>query len=414
MANTRKLPRGIRAKGNMLYIQKVVTTIYGKERLSESTGFRLDEKGGVEKAVQFLHQRVQESEEGRLKSKKTIKDVAEKFLEEAKLKERTLNDYVGVLKTAMNYGLGDIDIVSLNSTHMKPYVVDMVEKGRKNRTIDKTLAFLNSLKNLAAQEYKYSDGTPWASQPNPLPRFNERKAKRVYGVDYHEDQRESVVLSWEKQNILLDGLLDYEETGFYHDLALFALNTGARYSEMSFLRWDEEVTVDAEGSPLPEQMKGRVFHIDHKRIGSNKGGRYRYLCLNDTAKKLVDKRRGNDSKYVFIYTPTTPESLDGKFKSLVNKPLDQLSNKKPWLKARAKLGYAKDRQLAVHHLRHTFSTRLRDAGVQGLDIDDLMGHKNGKGNIRRKYSHANLVKLVEGVNTIDSTRIKPKLFVVGQ
>jgi hypothetical protein len=43
-----------------------------------------------------------------------------------------------------------------------------------------------------------------------------------------------------------------------------------------------------------------------------------------------------------------------------------------------------------------------------------MGHKNGKGNIRRKYSHANLVKLVEGVNTIDSTRIKPKLFVVGQ
>jgi len=105
---------------------------------------------------------VKESEEERLKSKKTITEIAMKFLGEAKLKEKTLNDYVGVLNTLMNYGLGNIDIASLNSAHMKPYVLDMVEKGIKNRTIDKTFAFLNSLKNLATQEYKYSDGTPFA------------------------------------------------------------------------------------------------------------------------------------------------------------------------------------------------------------------------------------------------------------
>ena len=405
------LPTGLIDRGGKLHIRKTVETIYGKEKLQESTGFTTSQ---VEEAKQYLKQRIREVEEGRIKSDKTLREVALKFLAEAQLKPRTLADYTGVLESLIKFDVADLEISSINSTHLLPYITHKVETGRKNRTIDKTLGFINSLKNLAAQEYKFLDGTPWASQPNLLPRFSEKKAKRVYGVDFEEDERESVVLSWEQQNVLLDGLKEFEATGFYHDLALFALNTGARFSEMSFLRWDEQVQYDSEGSPLPKELEGRVFKVDPKRIGTNKGGKYRYICLNDTAKRIVDKRRDDHDEYVFVFSPKQPSRWAGNYKAHEKRPLDQLSNKTGWNKAKGLLNLPKDRQLTVHHLRHTFSSRLRDCDVREIDIDDLMGHKRSSSNIRRRYCHANLVKLLSSISLIDTNRPKPNLFVVGQ
>ena len=94
------------------------------------------------------------------------------------------------------------------------------------------------------------------------------------------------------------------------------------------------------------------------------------------------------------------------------RPLPQISNSNAWKRSRDALWFPKGRQLTVHHLRHTFSTRLREADANGLDIDDLMGHAH-KGEIRRRYSHSNLVKLVKVVNLVDTTRPKAQLYVLG-
>jgi len=48
----KKTTKGDVEQKNMLYIQPIINTNHGKERLSKSTGFRLDEKSGVEKASQ--------------------------------------------------------------------------------------------------------------------------------------------------------------------------------------------------------------------------------------------------------------------------------------------------------------------------------------------------------------------------
>ena len=89
-------------------------------------------------------------------------------------------------------------------------------------------------------------------------------------------------------------------------------------------------------------------------------------------------------------------------------------NKRAWNKAKGLLNLPEDRQLTVHHLRHTFSSRLRDTDVREIDIDDLMGHKRSASNVRRRYSHANLVKLLSSISLIDTNRPKSNLFVVGQ
>ena len=55
---------------------------------------------------------------------------------------------------------------------MKPLIKDMINKCRKNRTIDKYVGFFNTLKFAASGEYQYLDGTKWAPYLNLFLRFS--------------------------------------------------------------------------------------------------------------------------------------------------------------------------------------------------------------------------------------------------
>jgi plasmid stabilization system protein ParE len=66
-------------------------------------------------------------------------------------------------------------------------------------------------------------------------------------------------------------------------------------------------------------------------------------------------------------------------------------------------------EVRVHDLKHTYSRRLRAAGVSFEDRQDLLGHKPGR--ITTHYSAAELHNLIEAANRVlamkPSTQIKP-------
>ena len=119
------------------------------------------------------------------------------------------------------------------------------------------------------------------------------------------------------------------------------------------------------------------------------------MVLNRVAKSVVEQARGEHAEYVFTYRghPVT------------------VMNNTAWQKARKRAGLP---QVRVHDLKHTFGRRLRAAGVNFEDRQDLLGHKSGR--ITTHYSAAELHSLIEAANRVcgENSRKSPALVLLKQ
>ena len=70
--------------------------------------------------------------------------------------------------------------------------------------------------------------------------------------------------------------------------------------------------------------------------------------------------------------------------------------------------------MRVHDLKHTFGRRLRAAGVNNEDRQDLLGHKSGR--ITTHYSAAEMENLIEAANKVcgENSRKSPALVLLKQ
>ena len=164
------------------------------------------------------------------------------------------------------------------------------------------------------------------------------------------------------------------------EMALFAVNTGCRDGEICNLRWEWEVATHSV-------EVGTVFVIPGERV---KNGTDRLVVLNRVARAVIERQRGKDPEFVFIYK---------------GKPILRMLNR-GWRKARQLAGL----DVRVHDLKHTFGRRLRSAGVSFEDRQDLLGHKSTR--ITTHYSSVELLNLWQAVNKVCSEEHKPKITVL--
>src|SRR5438067_9713964 len=129
-------------------------------------------------------------------------------------------------------------------------------------------------------------------------------------------------------------------------MALFAVNTGLRESNVCGLEWRWEVDVPEVDRNVfvipPEAFKSKRAHV---------------VILNDVAWSIIQGQRGKDPIWVF------PDR---------GKPVSSMNNT-AWQRARRQAGL---RAVRIHDLRHTFGCRLRAAGVSMEDREVLLGHAN--------------------------------------
>jgi integrase len=127
------------------------------------------------------------------------------------------------------------------------------------------------------------------------------------------------------------------------DLVVALLHTGARFSEIAHMTWDQ---VDFE--------KRTVF------IRRKKGGLDTVLDMSDKLFEVYKRRRTDvDGPYVF------PSKL-------------QNSNSHVWLDKALKLAGITDEggKITIHHLRHTYASRMLQAGMSIVEVQQLLGHRN--------------------------------------
>ena len=142
---------------------------------------------------------------------------------------------------------------------------------------------------------------------------------------------------------------------------------------------------------MPE-LNTSVFIIPE---GWVKNGEERLVVLNRIALSVINKLRGEHPEYVFTYKGHHMTKM----------------NNTAWKNARKRADLC---QVRVHDIKHTFGRRLRAAGVNFEDRQDLLGHKSGR--ITTHYSAAELENLLKAADSVcgDSSRKSPALVLLKQ
>ena len=234
---------------------------------------------------------------------------------------------------------------------LAPFIASRVAAGASATTINRRLEVVRAILNRAARSYRDTDGTPWLTGVPPLITM------------LPESRRSPYPITWDEQDRLFPRLPAHLQR-----MALFAVNTGLRDSNVCGLQWTWEV-------PLPELGRS-VFVVPAE---SFKSKRDHVVILNDAAWSIVQAQRGLHPIWVFPFRGHRMDSM----------------NNTGWQNARRAVGLVRMR---VHDLRRTFACRLRAAGLSEEDRCALLGH--AEHSMSGHYASADIERLVKLANLV--------------
>ena len=367
---SRRTP-GLLLRGGVWHIDKV---LYGK-RICESTGTR-----ELTEAEALLARRVTQARQVHLfgeQCEHSFREAAAKFLAENPHKRSLERDERAL--AFLDPFIGGLPLQRVHHDTLASYIRFRLNKGRSPGTINRDLAVVRRILNLAARLWRDETDRPW------LP------VAPLIQMQRHPHAREPYPLSVAEQRLLFSEL-----EGHLASMALFKVNTGLREQEVVKLRWQWE-------SSIPE-LGASIFVIPRDYV---KNGLDRYVVLNRIARSVIANCRGRHPEFVF--------TCDGR-------PVTHIYNS-GWKAARRRAAVRYERELGrpcpqgfrsirVHDLKHAYGHRLRVAGVSFEDRKLLLGHKAQ--HVTTHYSAPEigaLIKASEKVCELES-RASPAIAVV--
>ena len=326
-----------------------VSYVYRGKRCRESTG--TDNR----KLAQRYYDKIKgEIAEGRLfrklpGEKKTFREMMEKFLLEYAPKRKSEERFKGIAKNLISF-IGDLTIMEITPKVVNEYKVKRYQDGVKPATINREIACLKKAFNLAYQEWE------WIRE-NPISRVSMEK----------ENNKRDRWLSKEEEVRLLNASPDWMK-----ELIVFALNTGMRLSEILTLTWDQ---ID---------LNRKILVILNSKNNEKRG-----IPLNEIVFEMLknkSKIRSIKANLVFYnkeHKQYNKVFISHMFRKIVKK--------------------AEINNFRFHDLRHTFATRLVQAGVDIYRVSYLLGHKDLK--TTQRYAHHWPESLRSAVETLYVTNL---------
>jgi integrase len=352
MAPTSRRTAGLLLRGGIWHIDKV---IYGK-RICESTGTR-----DLTEAEALLARRVIQARGVHLFGEQReyiFRDAARKFLAENQHKRSLERDRRAL--AVLDPFIGSLPLRRVHHDTLAPYIRSRLDKGQSPGTVNRDLAVVRRILNLAARLWRDETDRPW------LP------VAPLIQMQRHPHQREPYPLSVAEQRLLFSEL-----EGHLASMALFKVNTGLREREVVNLRWQWETSIPELGAS--------IFVIPRDYV---KNALDRYVVLNRNARSVIENCRGQHSEFVF---------------TCQGSPVTRIYNS-GWKAARRRAAARYERELGrpcpagfrsirVHDLKHSYGHRLRVAGVSFEDRQALLGHKAQ--HVTTHYSAPEIGALIE-------------------
>ena len=292
-------------------------------------------------------------------------DAAARYLEESRDK-RTVDVATWHVRLLTPY-IGTLELKRIHDRTLQDFIAHRRASGVTATTINRSLEVVRTILNRAARAYRDDSGRPWLDALPPMITMLPETPRLPYPI------------TWVEQNSLFPKL-----PARLARMALFAVNTGLRESNVCGLQWTWEVVVPEVDRSVfvipPEAFKSKRVHV---------------VILNDVAWSIIEGQRGKDPIWVFPHRGKRVSSM----------------NNTAWQRARREAGL---RAVRIHDLRHTFACRLRAVGVSMEDREVLLGHANHS--MAGHYASADVGRLLKQANLIlnrQETRTVLRIAIAG-
>lgn len=167
--------------------------------------------------------------------------------------------------------LGNLEVNRVHDRTLEPFIADRMAAGVTATTINRSLEVVRTILNRAARAYRDDDGRLWLDALPPVITMPPETPRLPYPI------------TWEEQDRLFPKL-----SARLGRMALFAVNTGLRDSNVCGLEWTWEAAV-------PE-IRRSVFVIPPEAF---KTKRLHVVVLNDVAWSITEEQRGKGSDLGF-------------------------------------------------------------------------------------------------------------------
>jgi len=278
---------------------------------------------------------------------KTFREMIDKYLDEYSPRKRPKShvrdkSLAGHLKGYF----GELTLSEISPKDIYAYKVMRREEGAAPKTINNELILMGHAYNMAVKEWEWVDS-------NPVNRVSKERVDNLV---------ERWLTLGEEKRLLA------ASPGWLQEIIVFAVNTGLRQGEILGLRW-----------PLVDLERKTLTILEQKNGGRD------VLPLNDQSVAVLNSR----NKVRSIKT-------DHVFFGKSGRELDARNLLRAFYSARKKAGLE---DLRFHDQRHTFATRLVQAGVDIYTVQRLGRWKTMQ--MVMRYAHHFPESLRPGVEALD-------------
>jgi len=319
--------------------------MYQGKQVRRSTGTadrRLAESILAKVRVQIIEGRFFETREETIR---TFEELMERYMTEHASRRSQPRHYRGYTNSLKTF-FGGRTLVEITPKLIVEYKNRRYAAGLKPASINRELSTLKKAFNLAVREWEWC-------RVNPVSQVSMER----------ENNKRDRWLSIGEETRLLQACAPW-----LHDLVTFALHTGMRMGEILELTW-----------------RGVDFSRRTVMVIRSKNGERRTIPVNHTVLTVLKEKakvRSLKTDVVFCSKAFTPMESGHLRRSF-----------------RLALGKAQIDDFHFHDLRHTFATRLVQAGVDLYKVQRLLGHKSPI--MTQRYAHHYPESLRDGVEMLD-------------
>ena len=294
------------------------------------------------------------------------------------LKDNTFQNYVYLYDTFTRHVIGDKLVTKLKKSDIKRYYIYLAdERGLKASTIDGVHTVLHQVLDMAVDD-NYIRNNP-----------SDRVLKELK-QSYFAKSEKRMALTRAEQDLFLDFLKNSRIYSHWYSVFAVMLGTGLRVGELTGLRWCD---IDLENGVI--DVNHILVYYSHRSADSKQGC---YFNIN-TPKTAASNRQVPMLDFVkeaFVKEKEVQELLDIKCEAVVDGYTDFIFvNRFGNVQHQGTLNKAIRRiirdcnderfqksdnpkvllpHFSCHTLRHTFTTRMCEAGVNVKVIQDTLGH----------------------------------------
>ena len=296
------------------------------------------------------------------------------------LKDNTFSNYIYMYNTFVRDTFGYKRISELKKSDVKRFYNTLIEdRGLKPNTLDNVHTVLHQVFEMAVDD-DYIRSNP---SSNVI-----REIKQAYGIKI--ERRKSLTLP--EQKLFLDYLSRNNANSHWYPIFAFMLGTGLRVGEVTGLRWcdidldegyvDVNHTLVYYAHSLPGYKEGCYFAITSPKTHSS----IRQVPLMDFAREALEQEKLYQEGVGLTCNVTIDDYTDFVFlnrngsvynESSLNRALKRIirdCNTEEFEKSETPPVLLPN--FSCHNLRHTFTTRMVEAGVNIKVIQDALGHSD--------------------------------------